>query len=667
MKLGWNLRKGLHRNVTSWLDGNNPASGEFTFGLESLQTPQLVLVKGTEKQYRWGPWDGVRFSGNRDLKPNPIFTPVFISNTEEVYYSFRVEDNTTLSRFTVSQEGLIQYFVWSETTKAWTIFVTLQVDGCDTYGVCGPYGSCSTYPTCKCLNGFRPKSPDEWGRRVWSGGCERKWDLNCGNGDGFVMFKSLKLPDHSFLALNRTLSHDECQAMCLKNCSCTAFTRLVANENGGNCVMWSGDLIDMRSFPDQGEALYVRMARAELKSIADAKKRKQLKVAVVIVISTVTGLILIGLIGWFLIRKRMAKRTVTTGNMQNRTEEYELETQEEDLELPLFDLNIVSVATGEFSFANKIGEGGFGPVYKGVLPSGQEIAVKRLSKSSGQGTEEFKNEVILIAKLQHRNLVKLLGCCIQGEEKMLIYEYLPNKGLNSLLFDETRKKSLTWKKRFDIITGISRGLVYLHQDSRLRIIHRDLKASNILLDSEMEPKISDFGIARIFGTEQTQERTLRIIGTYGYMSPEYAMTGHFSVKSDVFSFGVLLLEIVSGKKNWGFYHPDHDLNLLGHTWKLWNEGKALELIDKAMEGSFSADEVKRCIKVGLLCVQQRVEDRPIMSSVLLMLGNENSTVPEPKEPGFSTEVSFLGSDHTSSSGKNPHTANSLTVTLLDGR
>ncbi|PON32134.1 Tyrosine-protein kinase [Parasponia andersonii] len=144
------------------------------------------------------------------------------------------------------------------------------------------------------------------------------------------------------------------------------------------------------------------------------------------------------------------------------------------------------------------------------------------------------------------------------------------------------------------------------------------------------------------------------------------MSGHFSVKSDVFSFGVLLLEIVSGKKNWGFYHPDHDLNLLGHAWKLWNEGNPLELLDKPMEGSFSANEVIRCIKVGLLCVQQRVEDRPTMSSVLFMLGNENSTVPEPKEPGFSTEVSFLGTD-TSSSGKNPHTANNMTVTLLDGR
>ncbi|PON40093.1 S-locus glycoprotein [Trema orientale] len=264
MKLGWNLKKGLHRNMTSWSSGDDPSDGEFTFSLESPETPQLVLTKGTEKQYRWGPWDGVRFSGNSELKPNPVFTPGFTSNSEEIFYTFRVEDNTTLSRFTVSQQGLIQYLVWSENSRAWTTLVTLQGDGCDTYGVCGPYGSCSTYPNCKCLKGFQPKSPADWERFVWSGGCERKWELNCGNGDGFVKFKSLKLPDNSYLAVNRTLSHEECEAECLKNCTCSAYTRLNIHDNGGNCVMWSGDLVDMRDFPNGGEELYIRMARAEL-------------------------------------------------------------------------------------------------------------------------------------------------------------------------------------------------------------------------------------------------------------------------------------------------------------------------------------------------------------------------------------------------------------------
>ncbi|KAF8411264.1 hypothetical protein HHK36_003811 [Tetracentron sinense] len=317
---------------------------------------------------------------------------------------------------------------------------------------------------------------------------------------------------------------------------------------------------------------------------------------------------------------------------------------EEDLELPLFDIGTVSAATNNFSFANKIGEGGFGPVYKGMLSSGKEIAVKRLSQNSGQGLKELMNEVILISKLQHRNLVRLLGCCIEGEERMLIYEYLPNRSLDSFIFDKTRSIVFGWHKRFEIIVGIGRGLLYLHRDSRLRIIHRDLKASNILLDNEMNPKISDFGMARTFGGDQTVAKTKMVVGTYGYMSPEYAVDGLFSVKSDVFSFGVLVLELVSGKKNRGFYHPDHDLNLLGHAWKLWNEGKALELMDALMEDQYSVSEALRCINVGLLCVQQRPEDRPTMSSVIMMLDRESVVLPQPKQPGFYTERSLNETD-----------------------
>ncbi|RVW86392.1 G-type lectin S-receptor-like serine/threonine-protein kinase RKS1 [Vitis vinifera] len=175
--------------------------------------------------------------------------------------------------------------------------------------------------------------------------------------------------------------------------------------------------------------------------------------------------------------------------------------------------SIIAAATNNFSFTNKLGWGGFGSVYKGQLSNGQEIAVKRLSKDSGQGVEEFKNEVTLIAKLQHRNLVKLLGCCIEEEEKVLIYEYMPNKSLDSFIFDETKRSMLTWEKRFEIIIGIAQGILYLHQDSRLRIIHGDLKASNVLLDVDMIPKISDFGMARLFGGNQIEGSTNRVVGT----------------------------------------------------------------------------------------------------------------------------------------------------------
>ncbi|CBI20437.3 unnamed protein product, partial [Vitis vinifera] len=202
--------------------------------------------------------------------------------------------------------------------------------------------------------------------------------------------------------------------------------------------------------------------------------------------------------------------------------------------------------------------------------------------------------------------------------------------------DQMQSMVLNWPKRIAIINGITRGLLYLHQDSRLRIIHRDLKADNILLDNEMSPKISDFGMARSFGENDTEANTKRVVGTFGYMSPEYASDGVYSVKSDVFSFGVLMLEIVSGKRNRGFNHPDHCFNLLGHAWILHMKGRPLELIDASLGEAYNQSEVLRALNVGLLCVQSNPDDRPNMSSVVLMLGSEGA-LPQPKEPGFFTQ------------------------------
>jgi len=300
----------------------------------------------------------------------------------------------------------------------------------------------------------------------------------------------------------------------------------------------------------------------------------------------------------------------------------------------LYDFSQIKEATGNFSSENKLGQGGFGPVYKGLLPGGLEVAVKRLAACSVQGLLEFKNEIQLIAKLQHKNLVKLLGCCIQGDqEKMLVYEYMQNKSLDIFIFDINRGGQLNWSMRLHIVDGVAQGLLYLHKHSRFCVVHRDLKASNILLDSDMTPKISDFGIARIFSSNMMESNTTRIVGTHGYISPEYAFDGVCSIKSDVFSFGVLVLEIISGKRTTGFYPYDGKLyNLISYAWKLWRVGEWRQLVCCRIGEDHEA--IERCIQVALLCVQESAEDRPAMDVVVSMLNSENVSLPKPKQPAY---------------------------------
>ncbi|KAK2383220.1 G-type lectin S-receptor serine/threonine-protein kinase RKS1 [Trifolium repens] len=332
--------------------------------------------------------------------------------------------------------------------------------------------------------------------------------------------------------------------------------------------------------------------------------------------------------------------------------------------LPFFNFKTIMTATRNCGHENKLGQGGFGSVYKGCLVNGQEIAVKRLSKHSGQGKQEFKNEVTLLVKLQHRNLVRLLGCCFEKEERMLVYEYLPNKSLDFFIFDQNQRSSLEWGKRFEIIFGIARGVLYLHQDSRLKIIHRDLKASNVLLDGAMNPKISDFGMARIFGEDEIQANTRRVVGTYGYMAPEYAMEGCYSTKSDVFSYGVLLLEIIAGQRNTHCESGRASPNLIGHVWTLWTEGRALDTVDSTLNQSYPPAIVIRCIQIGLLCVQENAMNRPSMSEVVFMLCNE-TPLSQPQKPAFLFNgKQDLQESSTSGGGSS---INEVTETTISGR
>ncbi|KAH7662209.1 Non-specific serine/threonine protein kinase protein [Dioscorea alata] len=352
-----------------------------------------------------------------------------------------------------------------------------------------------------------------------------------------------------------------------------------------------------------------------------------------------------------------------------------------DVESILFDLSTLRSATANFSEENKLGQGGFGSVFKGTLRDGREIAVKRLSAGSGQGIEELKNELVLVAKLQHRNLVRLLGVCLEEQEKMLVYEYVPNKSLDTILFDSVKSEQLDWGRRYKIISGIARGLLYLHEDSQLKIIHRDLKASNILLDEEMNPKISDFGLARLFGCDQTGGTTSRVVGTFGYMAPEYVMRGQYSAKSDIFSYGVLVLEILTGRKNSNFLESEQADDLLSYTWEHWLRGTISEILDPSLGDHWPRSEALRCIQIGLLCVQEDPANRPSMSMVVLMLNSYSVSLQAPSKPAFciglsggmdseafqkGTNLSTGGFDR-SAEGSVPMTPNEVSISEMEPR
>ncbi|KAI3510085.1 hypothetical protein L1887_25612 [Cichorium endivia] len=275
--------------------------------------------------------------------------------------------------------------------------------------------------------------------------------------------------------------------------------------------------------------------------------------------------------------------------------------------------------TDDFSPANKLGEGGFGPVYKGTLEDGRVIAVKQLSISSHQGKSQFVAEIATVSAVQHRNLVKLYGCCIDGERRLLVYEYLENKSLDQALFG-SNKLSLTWTTRFEICMGVARGLAYLHEESRLRIIHRDVKSSNVLLDSDLNPKISDFGLAKLYDDKKTHLST-RVAGTFGYLAPEYAMWGHLTEKVDVFGFGVVALEIISGRPNSDLSLEDEKIYILRWAWKLHEANRELELVDEELS-EFDEIEVRRMMRIALLCTQTSSTERPSMSRVVAMLSGD---------------------------------------------
>ncbi|KAI3703553.1 hypothetical protein L1987_73708 [Smallanthus sonchifolius] len=587
MKLGSDLTTGHDWELTSWVSDKIPDLGAFTLSWEPYSKDSLRLVIGHRGRYYWWyPYVNNKWSGAHRYNIS------YADNQEERYFTYH--------RFTSG-------------TPMWILTPNGQVlDGETRSRFLG--------------------SPDFCYGQDRDGGCMTgtNWPLcRSGSHDRFKLLNGEFTGGILSSDNNSSLSTSDCMKRCWDDCTCLAFN---SRDNGVGCDIWTGTKNVKFSVIPRGTSVQKYVL------VSPSKGKARIMIWGAVVSGIFLLLLCLGLL-WYL-KNRKLRREEERGNEDYRHLLELMDSSDTERggrkgsDMVVFSFAAIVTATDDFSDENKLGHGGFGLVYKGRLSDEREVAIKRLSKTSGRGLVEFKNELILVAKLQHKNLVKVLGGCIHGEEKMLITEYMPNKGLDFFLFDETRKTLLDWPKRWNIIEGIAQGLLYLHKYSRMRVIHRDLKASNILLDESMNPKISDFSMARILKQDETEAITKRVVGTYGYMSPEYAMDGTFSVKSDVFSFGVLILEIVSGRRNTRFSHLDKTINLIGYAWELWQQGDALQLQDPTLADSCVVHQLSRTIHVALLCVQESAGDRPVMSDVISMLINDTMPLPVPKRPAF---------------------------------
>ncbi|KAH7857965.1 hypothetical protein Vadar_018405 [Vaccinium darrowii] len=508
MKVYIDVRSNGNGVFTSWKSETDPSMGKYSMGIDPRGSPQIVIWDGLNRHWRSGHWNGIIFTGVPTMRT--LYSNGFklIKESSRFYFTYALANASDLVRFRIRPDGIEEQL--SE-------------------------------------NGVAEGE----------------------SADGFLKIEGVKLPDFASLVMVEKI--DECAQNCSRNCSCRAY----AFVSGINCMVWSGDLVDMQRFVDGGNDLYIRVARSEL-----GNRRKFSKLLIILL--AVIGIFFVSATILILWRFKMKSKRRISGNRiptidlrstENSTDfsgsnELGIEGQQRNgQELSLYSFSSVAAATNNFSEENKLGQGGFGPVYKGKLFGREEIAVKRLSRKSGQ---------------------------------------------------------------------------------------------------EMNPKISDFGMAKMFGKNESEASTNRVVGTYGYMAPEYAMEGLFSVKSDVYSFGILVLEIISGRRNSSFHSPEYS-NIIGYAWDLWDGGRALELIDPSIKSSYSQNEVMRCVHVAMLCVQDSAAHRPNMSSVVLMLESENAKIlPMPRQPTFTSmrrstdlEVVKTGNDIPS--------ANDLTISSIVGR
>ncbi|PIN14794.1 Serine/threonine protein kinase [Handroanthus impetiginosus] len=622
-KIGSKRLKNLKQKLTSWRSARNSAPSLYSVEVEANGTSHVLLWNKTKLYWSTGDWNGKIFKFIPEIGLNFYIKNLrYVVNDNESYFTYKPGVPGALTRFLIYSTGQLKQFVWGKNFTRWTIFWTRPSQQCEVYSCWGAFSSCSKVdmPPCKCLPGYEPTDPKNWGFEDHTDGCKPRKPLQC-ESDTFSVISKTHLPDGALVLPFGDV--EDCRLGCLRNCTCTAHA-----FDDDQCLHWVGDLINMLQLPSDdatGKEIFVRV------SASSRSKTLWIVVGTTVGISIVVIMIL--LIIWSRRRNRETSEPVEDS-------------------LVLYKHRNLRSATRNFS--EKLGEGGFGCVFKGTLRNSSVIAVKRLKYTNQE--KQLWAEVRTLGTIQHINLVHLKGFCVQDLTRFLVYEYMINGSLDSKLFPKD-STVLDWKTRYEIAIGTARGLAYLHENCRDCIIHCDVKLQNILLDDIFNPKIADFGLAKLIGREFSRVLTT-IRGTRGYLAPEWISGEPITTKADVFSYGMVLMEIVSGQRNRDSFSEDGSGGYFpAHVVKRINEGhEIMSLLDGRLEVRADEEEVRRACKVACWCIQDEERNRPSMGRIVQVLTGllEMQVFPMPKFlQGFVDDeidpVARIGSSSSSTS------------------
>ncbi|KQK12834.1 G-type lectin S-receptor-like serine/threonine-protein kinase At2g19130 [Brachypodium distachyon] len=614
-KLGLDKVTGLNRRIVSWKNLVNPASGAYHFELDPSGINQLLLLSLNLSVPYWssGVWNGKYFASIPEMtSDHPIFSSTFVDNDQEKYFTYNLVHENMVTRHVIDVSGQTKTFIWLEDSQDWTMIYAQPKAQCDVYAICGAFTTCTdnVVPHCNCMEGFTITSPEDWELEDRSGGCSRITQLDCTSNkstthttDKFYSVPCVRSPQDN-PKVEAARSAGECAQVCLNNCSCTAYS-----FGYSGCSIWYNELLNVRQLQcsdtanSSEETIFLRLSAKDVQSLKNNRRGT--------VVGAVTGagifvLCLLALILSLMIWRNKRK---SSGHISNVFQGCS--------GIIAFRYNDLQGATKKFT--DKLGEGSFGSVFKGFINDSIAIAVKRLD-GAYQGEKEFRAEVNSIGVIQHINLVNLVGFCCDGSKRLLVYEYMPNHSLDVHLF-RGNSMVLNWTARYRIALGVARGLAYLHESCRDCIIHCDIKPENILLDASFLPKIADFGMAKLLGRDFSRVLTT-MRGTAGYLAPEWISGVAITPKVDVYSYGMVLLEIISGRRNTcttcssndnlDVYFPVHAAHKL-------LEGDMESLLDHMLHGDVNLDEAELVCKVACWCIQDDEFDRPTMGEVVQIL------------------------------------------------